>query len=167
MYHPLSDSFTSRMWRNHVRWSLWETAIRWFFVITWLAIVNIVWVSTRSHATCNKLKVLATVSNRIIVFLIFNLTSQTSCIIDAFYAILLNLLSNKNIDTQVYSSLITRYYRKLKRMWRKKVLRCELNSEYLRIYAKFQVTTMHENVTRKNNKYNYLILWNATCNKNW
>lgn len=56
MYHPLSDSFTSRMWRNHVRWSLWETAIRWFFVITWLAIVNIVWVSTRSHATCNKIE---------------------------------------------------------------------------------------------------------------
>lgn len=65
MYHPLSDSFTSRMWRNHVRWSLWETAIRWFFVITWLAIVNIVWVSTRSHATCNKIEKTLLVSVRI------------------------------------------------------------------------------------------------------
>lgn len=51
MYQPRSDSRTSRMWRNHVRWSLWETAILWFFVITWLAIVKIVCVSTRNHAT--------------------------------------------------------------------------------------------------------------------
>lgn len=52
MYHPLSASFTSRMCRNHTRWSLCVTAIRWFFVITWLWMVNMVWVSTRNHATC-------------------------------------------------------------------------------------------------------------------
>ena len=52
MYHPRSFSRVSLMWRDHVRWPLWVTAIRWFFVITWLAIVRIVCVSTRSHATC-------------------------------------------------------------------------------------------------------------------
>lgn len=51
MYHPLSDSRTSLMWRNHVRRSLCVTPIRWFFVMTWLAMVRMVCVSTRSHAT--------------------------------------------------------------------------------------------------------------------
>lgn len=53
MYHPRSDSRTSRMWRYHVRCSLCVTPIRWFFVITWLWMVRIVCVSTRSHATYN------------------------------------------------------------------------------------------------------------------
>lgn len=52
MYHPLSVSLVSRMWRHHLRWPLCVTAIRWFFVITCVAIVRIVCVSTRSHATC-------------------------------------------------------------------------------------------------------------------
>lgn len=52
MYHPRSVSRVSLMWRDHVRWPLCVTAIRWFLVITWLAIVKMVCVSTRSHATC-------------------------------------------------------------------------------------------------------------------
>lgn len=51
IYHPLSVSLVSRIWRHHLRWPLCVTAIRWFFVITWVAIVRIVCVSTRSHAT--------------------------------------------------------------------------------------------------------------------
>lgn len=52
MYHPRSSTRVSFMWSDHVRWPLWVTAIRWFFVMTWVAIVKMVCVSTRSHATC-------------------------------------------------------------------------------------------------------------------
>lgn len=58
MYQPRSVSRTSRMCKNQVRWSLWVTPILWFFVITWFAIVRIVWVSTRSHATWNNILLL-------------------------------------------------------------------------------------------------------------
>jgi hypothetical protein len=51
MYQPRSLSLTFRTCRYHVRWSLCVTLIRWFFVITWLAIVRIVYVSKCSHTT--------------------------------------------------------------------------------------------------------------------
>lgn len=53
MYHPLSASRTSRICKYHDRWSLCVTPMRWFLVITWLWMVRMVCVSTRSHATCN------------------------------------------------------------------------------------------------------------------
>lgn len=51
MYHPLSDSFTSRIFNCQIFFSVFVMDIRWFLVIIWLPIVRIVWVSTRSHAT--------------------------------------------------------------------------------------------------------------------
>lgn len=42
------------MCSSHVLCSLCVTPILWFFVITWLAIVRMVCVSTRSHATWNR-----------------------------------------------------------------------------------------------------------------
>lgn len=52
MYHPLSDSLTSFIRSTHLRPSTCVIVIRWFLVITCVCIVKIVWVSTRSQATC-------------------------------------------------------------------------------------------------------------------
>lgn len=52
MYHPLSDSLTSRIFNCQARFSTCVTTIRWFLVITCVCIVKIVCVSTRSHAIC-------------------------------------------------------------------------------------------------------------------
>lgn len=51
MYQPMSVSLMSRICKYQFRCSVWVTAMRWFFVITWLCMVRIVWVSTLSHAT--------------------------------------------------------------------------------------------------------------------
>lgn len=51
IYHPLSDSLTSRMCRYHVRLSLCVTVMRWFLVMTCVAMVRMVCVSTLNHAT--------------------------------------------------------------------------------------------------------------------
>lgn len=54
IYHPLSDSLTSRIFNIQARFSACVTIIRWFFVITCVWIVRIVCVSTRNHAICNE-----------------------------------------------------------------------------------------------------------------
>lgn len=51
MYHPRSSSRTSRTCKNQALWSLCVTPILWFFVMTCVPIVRIVWVSTLNHAT--------------------------------------------------------------------------------------------------------------------
>lgn len=56
MYHPLSVSLTSRIFNCQARFSACVTTIRWFLVITCVWIVNIVCVSTRSHAICKPKK---------------------------------------------------------------------------------------------------------------
>lgn len=42
------------MCKYQARWSLCVTLILWFFVITWLAMVRMVCVFTRSHAICKQ-----------------------------------------------------------------------------------------------------------------
>lgn len=54
MYHPLSDSLISLIRSCQMRCSVWVTEIRSLLVMTSVSIVSIVWVSTRSHATCNE-----------------------------------------------------------------------------------------------------------------
>lgn len=51
MYQPRSSSRTSRTCKNQALWSLCVTPILWFFVMTCVPMVRIVWVSTLNHAT--------------------------------------------------------------------------------------------------------------------
>lgn len=51
IYQPMSLCLTSRICKYQLRCSVWVTAMRWFFVMTWLWIVRIVCVSTLSQAT--------------------------------------------------------------------------------------------------------------------
>lgn len=51
IYHPRSDSFTSLILSSQIFFSVFVIEIRWFLVIMWCWMVNMVCVSTRSHAT--------------------------------------------------------------------------------------------------------------------
>lgn len=55
-HHPLSSSRTSLMRSTQARFSAWVTVIRWFFVMMWVWMERIVWVSTFNHAICCELR---------------------------------------------------------------------------------------------------------------
>lgn len=52
IYHPWSASLTSLICNCQARFPVLAMPILWFLVITWCWILKIVWVSTRSQATC-------------------------------------------------------------------------------------------------------------------